>query len=92
MTPAAVHYGQAKAMHEQRRQVLAEAYVAHPERFVRGEPIPPLWPKEVWINPPQSVPDTANDAGTGVSETGPSWSDEMRVLLPKFERELSHNH
>ena len=92
MTPAAVYYGQAKAMHEQRRQVLAEAYVAHPERFVRGEPTPPLWPEEVWINPPQSVPDIADDAGTAASERGPCWPSETRVLLPKFETELSQSH
>ena len=84
--------GPAKAMHEQRCQVLAEAYAAHPERFVRGEPIPPLWPEEVWINPPQSVPDIADDAGTGVSETGPRRPSKIRVLLPKFERELSQSH
>ena len=92
MTPAAVHYGQAKAMHEQRRQVLAEAYVAHPERFVRGEPIPPLWPEEVWINPPQSVPDIADDSGMKASETGPRRPRKIRVLLPKLESELSQSH
>jgi putative transposase len=53
MTPAAVHYGYAEAIYERRRQVLAAAYVAHPERFVRGEPVPPRWPDEVWINRPQ---------------------------------------
>ena len=88
MTPAAVHYGQAEAMHEQRRQVLAEAYVAHPERFVHGEPIPPLWPEEVWINPPPSIPDFADDARTAASETGLSWSDEMSVLLPRIRERV----
>jgi putative transposase len=54
MTPAVVHYGQAAAVTEQRRQVLQAAYAAHPERFVHGEPQPPSLPKEVWINKPQS--------------------------------------
>lgn len=54
MTPTVVHYGQAEAVIDQRRQVLQAAYAAHPERFVRGEPKPPSLPKEVWINEPQS--------------------------------------
>ena len=54
MTPATVHYGQAELVIEQRRQVLRTAYVAHPERFVRGEPRPPSLPAEVWINRPSS--------------------------------------
>lgn len=53
MTPATVHYGQAEAVRAQRQQVLLEAYTAHPERFVRGQPTPPVLPKEVWINKPQ---------------------------------------
>lgn len=54
MTPATVHYGQAEAVRAQRQQVLLEAYAAHPERFVRGQPTPPPLPKEVWINKPQT--------------------------------------
>jgi putative transposase len=52
LTPATVHYGQAPAVLEQRRQVLQAAYLTHPERFVRGEPQPPALPTEVWINKP----------------------------------------
>ena len=54
MTPATVHYGQAEAVQAQRQQVLLQAYAAHPERFVRGQPTPPALPTEVWINKPQS--------------------------------------
>jgi putative transposase len=54
MTPATVHYGQAQQLTEQRQEVLQAAYALHPERFVRGEPIPPSLPQEVWINRPQS--------------------------------------
>ena len=52
LTPATVHYGQAQAVIDRRQKVLQAAYVAHPERFVRGEPKPPSLPTEVWINKP----------------------------------------
>ena len=52
MTPLTVHYGQAQHVIEQRQEVLQVAYAAHPERFVRGIPKPPLLPAEVWINKP----------------------------------------
>jgi putative transposase len=52
LTPATVHYGQAQTVIDRRQKVLQAAYVAHPERFVRGEPKPPSLPTEVWINKP----------------------------------------
>jgi putative transposase len=52
MTPAAVHTGLAPQLHQQRQGVLAAAYAAHPERFVRGLPQPPALPSAVWLNPP----------------------------------------
>ena len=52
MTPAAVHYGRASQIHLERQRVLQLAYAAHPERFVKGVPLPPALPTEVWINPP----------------------------------------
>ena len=54
MTPATVHHGQAEAVRQQRQQGLLVAYAAHPGRFVRGVPIPPELPSEVWINKPQA--------------------------------------
>jgi putative transposase len=54
MTPAMVHYDQAETVRQQRQQVLLVAYDAHPERFVRGVPVPPKLPNEVWINKPQT--------------------------------------
>jgi putative transposase len=68
MTPAAVHYGLAERVYEQRRQVLAAAYAAHPERFVHGKPTPPRWPNEVWINPPQKSHKAAGLVGPATSE------------------------
>jgi putative transposase len=53
MTPATVHYGEAQSVRAQRQTVLEAAYIAHPERFVKGLPMPPELPGEVWINPPQ---------------------------------------
>jgi putative transposase len=54
MTPATVHYGQVDTVYQQRQQVLAAAYAAHPERFVRGAPTLPKPSEEVWINQPQT--------------------------------------
>jgi putative transposase len=53
MTPAAVHFGKAAAIHANRAHVLAAAHAAHPERFVRGAPRPPALPTAAWINQPE---------------------------------------
>jgi putative transposase len=71
MTPAAVHYGLAEGIHKQRRRVLAVAYLAHPERFVQGEPVPPRWPEEVWINPPAKGDQLTDLASPMSNETVP---------------------
>jgi putative transposase len=55
MTPVAVHYGHAVQLHQARARVLATAYAAHPERFVRSRPAPRPLPTAVWINPPEST-------------------------------------
>jgi putative transposase len=52
MTPVAMHYGDAHALHAERGQVLAEAYRMHPNRFINGAPKPPSLPGAVWINGP----------------------------------------
>jgi putative transposase len=52
MTPEQVHYGRAAIVHERRSKVLAEAFNAHPERFVKGMPTAKMIPDAVWINPP----------------------------------------
>jgi putative transposase len=61
LTPAVVHYGVAAAVRAQRQHVLAAAYAAHPERFVKGRPHPADLPHAVWINPPAKT-STAQDA------------------------------
>jgi putative transposase len=52
MTPHDVHYGLSEKRRAHRAEVLARAYAAHPERFVRGLPRPAETPGEVWINKP----------------------------------------
>ena len=54
MPPAAVHQGEAKALHAERASVLDAAYSATPERFVRKPPRPPALPTAAWINKPNS--------------------------------------
>jgi putative transposase len=61
MTPAAVHTGLAPALHQQRQGVLAAAYAAHPERFVRGQPQPPALPAAVWLNSPPPAEKARSD-------------------------------
>jgi len=53
MTPEMVHYGKAELVTSQRQIVLAAAFDAHPERFVRGMPEPPELPEAAWINKPK---------------------------------------
>jgi len=53
MTPVSVHYGFEPEIRAHRQQILDQAYLDHPERFVQGKPeLQPL-PDAVWINPPQ---------------------------------------
>ena len=61
MTPAAVHFGRAAALHTQ-RAVLQAAYAAHPERFKGRIPTPPALPEIVGINLPTTpTMETVND-------------------------------
>jgi putative transposase len=65
LTPAAVHEGKAPAVLAARKEVLASAYGAHPERFVRGVPRPGELPDAVWINPPAaSAPARQGDSSS----------------------------
>ena len=51
-TPSDVHYGRAESVRLERGRALNAAYLAHPERFVRHPPQPPLLPAAAWINRP----------------------------------------
>lgn len=52
LPPVVVHQGQAATVSSARQQTLDAAYAEHPERFVRGRPVPPAVPDAVWLNPP----------------------------------------
>ena len=52
LTPAVVHYGRAELITAKRASVLAVAFAARPDRFVRGLPQPPAQPLAAWINRP----------------------------------------
>ncbi len=62
LTPETVHYGKAEQAIAARAAVLARAYAAHPERFVRKPPVPQALPSAVWINPP--LKSGADEKGT----------------------------
>ena len=53
VTPEQRHTGEDKAVVAKRKVVLAQAFSQHPERFVRGRPLPPELPGKVWINKPE---------------------------------------
>ena len=53
LTPQVVHYRQAGEVRSARQQVLNEAYLMNPDRFVHQPPEPPRLPECVWINPPE---------------------------------------
>ena len=54
-TPHDVHFGLAAVRREHRALVLAAAFAATPERFVRRPPTPAPLPTAVWINPPKRL-------------------------------------
>jgi putative transposase len=65
-TPHAVHHGLAADQRHQRAAVLAAAYAARPERFVRQAPVPPALPSAVWINPPKLLGPAEDDGSVNL--------------------------
>jgi putative transposase len=59
LTPHQLHSGQADEITRQRQDVLSDFYSQHPERFVKGVPVPPKVPDAAWINKPKDKPDVA---------------------------------
>jgi putative transposase len=57
LTPASVHFDEARDVQQQRQAVMLAAYAAHPNRFVRGQPLVKGVPAAVWINPPTTSAD-----------------------------------
>src|SRR5690606_41066172 len=69
LTPADVHYGRAAEKLTQRQLILLQAYAAHPERFVQGQPFPASLPDAVWINQPASPTSLAEPEGSPILTT-----------------------
>lgn len=88
LTPATVHCGQAAETIAARQEVLAAAYEAHPERFVRGTPRPPALPPAVWINPPVREPGVEQLSVAPDQQQG-STADQSQPIFLKFGPELS---
>lgn len=55
MTPGMIHRGDAPRVLAARQRTLDQAFVIHPERFVRGRPSPRGAPEAVWINRPANI-------------------------------------
>jgi putative transposase len=81
MTPAAVHFGTAPALWQQRAAVLQAAYLAHPERFKGKIPTPPDLPVIVGINLPKPQP---SEPSHELIQTP--------ALLTNLNTEVSHSH
>jgi putative transposase len=81
MTPAAVHFGRAQALHQQRAGVLQAAYAAHPERFKGRLPTPPALPQIVGINLPTTQSMETANALNATPE-----------LLTNFHSQVSQSH
>ena len=61
LTPEQVHFGFADQVIARRKAVLREAWAAHPDRFVSGEPKPKPLPGAVWINHSKPHPHYTGD-------------------------------
>ena len=57
VTPETMHHGLANDVRKAREEILRLAYEAHPERFVRKIPAPPIIPAAAWINKPNPAPE-----------------------------------
>jgi len=55
ITPESLHTGKADKIREKRCRILEQAYLKHPERFVKGLPQPPRIPGAAWINKPEEI-------------------------------------
>ena len=62
LTPSSLHYGLAPEIIEARSQTLEKAWLLHPERFVKGIPVPAKVPNAVWINRPPRAAEQKNEA------------------------------
>jgi putative transposase len=80
MTPAMVHYGQAEQITAVRQETLLAAYDAHPERFVRRVPQPPVAPRQAWINPPAVKPTRHDRPESTIATPGNPWDPSSGAI------------
>lgn len=59
VTPVQRHDGTDRQVYRDRQAILRTFFQRHPERFVRGVPLPPELPGEVWINKPREKHEAA---------------------------------
>jgi putative transposase len=83
-TPYDVHHGLAAQTIVRRRAVLDDAFLAHPERFTRGQPVPKSPANEVWINRPIQAP--------GAAVAGEPPSDRARVASAVTGASTTNSH
>ena len=99
LTPEMVHYGKAELVISQREIVLASAFNAHPERFVRGMAVPPSLPEAAWINKPKKTSERSEVSMTEEARTieGAEGGFSNRVYEvigndTKFNKQVSQSH
>ena len=91
MTPAIVHYGMAEQVSNQRQAVLASAFDAHRERFVRGLPKPPSLPDAAWINKPKVESMTVAVADNQPIPVVSEMMTEEEIFSPRLAIQLCGN-
>jgi putative transposase len=74
LTPADVHHGRAETVSQKRQAVMQQAYETHPDRFVKGPPVPAKLQEAVWINPPKH-----RDADQPIAVELPALTEVMPV-------------
>lgn len=92
LAPATVHFGQAPVIQQQRHLILDQAFSTHPERFVKGAPLPPSLPSEVWINQPNLLPIETRDLSHQDPVSNPSVLPISEAVSPLSEAETVRSH
>ena len=82
LTPAMVHYGRAEHVLAARQETLLAAFRAHPERFVRRRPQPPILPRQAWINPPVEKTTPQDDPESTIVTPDNPWDPPSRAGSP----------
>jgi len=82
LTPSDVHHGRSTGRLRERQRVLAAAYAAHPERFVKGAPQVAAPPDAAWINKPTKSSDATKAAVDGERHPEPAATPSETSLRP----------